>query len=94
MTEPTINEKVIVRILENAGRIYGDLPVERAGEAREFRAALDLAIAVIKARPVHRKAKGKNPEIRQPSLRVMNGKASRPRAIKSASPTQELRATA
>lgn len=81
MTLLTINEKVVIRVLENAAMIYRDLPTERPGEASEFRAALDLAIAVIKARPVHREAAGIDPVIVQPGFKVIAGGA-RPRKKK------------
>lgn len=89
MTLLTINEKVVIRVLENARMIYGDLPTERAGEASEFRAALDLAIAVIKARPVHRDAAGIDPVIIQPGLKVIKG-AARPSKKKSSAKVAAL----
>lgn len=56
MTLTTITERVVIRLLNHAAMIYGDLPTERPGEASEFRAVLDLAIGIIKARAAHRAA--------------------------------------
>ncbi|MBW8319258.1 MAG: hypothetical protein K0M47_07880 [Rhizobium sp.] len=56
MTAPSVVERVVIRILENARMIYRDLPIERPGEASEFFAVVDLAIGIIKARAAHRAA--------------------------------------
>ncbi|NKK71412.1 hypothetical protein GFM13_13705 [Rhizobium leguminosarum bv. viciae] len=79
----TINERVVMRMLNAAARLYEDLPVERPAEAKEFRQALDMVIAIIEARPVHRAAAGIDPVIDQPTLKMIPGKA---RSIKRKSP--------
>lgn len=56
MTLQTVTEKVVIRMLNAVALIYGDLPVERPGEPAEFRAVLDLAIGIIRARAAHRAA--------------------------------------
>ncbi|NML73068.1 hypothetical protein HHL25_02905 [Rhizobium sp. S-51] len=56
MTLQTVTEKVVIRMLNAAALIYGDLPIERHGEPAEFRAVLDLAIGIIRARAAHRAA--------------------------------------
>lgn len=56
MSLPTITERVVIRLLNHAVMIYGDLPIERPGEPAEFRAVLDLAVGMIKARAAHRAA--------------------------------------
>lgn len=53
---PSITENVVIRMLNAAGMIYGDLPIERPGEPTEFRAVLDLAIGIVRARAAHRAA--------------------------------------
>ncbi|MBY5797774.1 hypothetical protein [Rhizobium leguminosarum] len=74
----TINERVVIRLLNAAARLYEDLPVERPAEAKEFRQALDMVIAIIEARPVHRAATGIDPVIDQPpKLKMIPGKARR-----------------
>lgn len=56
MSLPTITERVVIRLLNLAVMIYGDLPIERPGEASEFRAVLDLAVGIVRARAAHRAA--------------------------------------
>lgn len=56
MSDLTINEKVVCRLLEAAWSAYLTLPAERRDEAMEFRRRLDEAAAVVKMRPVHRSA--------------------------------------
>ncbi|MCO6180269.1 hypothetical protein [Ciceribacter sp. RN22] len=75
----TIAERVVIRILSAAGRIYGDLPIERAEEASAFHRALNAVIAVIEARPVHRATASL-----QPNLKTIPGSA---RSVKRKSPT-------
>ncbi|MGO7331744.1 hypothetical protein [Rhizobium leguminosarum] len=73
----TINERVVIRLLNAAARLYEDLPDQRPAEAKEFRQALDMVIAVIEARPAHRAAAGIDPEIDQLKLKMIPGKARR-----------------
>ncbi|UDF29323.1 UNVERIFIED_ORG: hypothetical protein LHK14_17690 [Roseateles sp. XES5] len=54
MTDLTVSERVVVRMLEAAWSAYLSLPVENTDEAMEFRRKLDEAAAVVKIRPARR----------------------------------------
>lgn len=56
MSDLTINERVVCRMLEAAWSAYLTLPAERPDEAMEFRRKLDEAAAVVKMRPAQRTA--------------------------------------
>ncbi len=56
MSDLTINERVVCRMLEAAWSAYLTLPAERTDEAMEFRRKLDEAAAVVKMRPAQRTA--------------------------------------
>lgn len=56
MSDLTVSERVVVRMLEAAWSAYLTLPHERDDEAMEFRRKLDEVGAVVKMRPARRSA--------------------------------------
>lgn len=56
MTDLTVSERVVVRMLEAAWSAYLTLPHERDEEAMEFRRKLDEVATVVKMRPARRSA--------------------------------------
>jgi len=54
MSDLTVSERVVVRMLEAAWSAYLTLPTERRDEAFEFRRKLDEVAAVVKMRPALR----------------------------------------
>jgi hypothetical protein len=56
MSDLTVSERVVTRMIEAAWSAYLTLPFERDDEAMEFRRRLDEAAAVVKMRPAKRAA--------------------------------------